>query len=282
MASGRFVSCTIATDKRLSRLSLEAEYLYIKAIPHLDRDGLISADVLWTTVAPRRPAMAAVQDRCWQEWVEVGLCTAYETDEGTVLHFLGFAKNQQGMRYDRESPSRFDAPPGWTRTEGGLVPDVVPSTRTGAADEVRTNSGVGPDVVGSRSGVGPAQQQQQQQQQHEVEVKQQQQQQQQGAEDGAAELPAAVAAAFDAAEILDNVRLKTCVQWREHTGVPLDPVDILAWHEYRQAENVTRRNGNALRPAFVVTELQAGRQAPPKFYKAVTSDGEEYVPYVLE
>lgn len=281
MASGRFVSCTIATDKRLSLLSLESEYLYLKAIPHLDRDGLISADVLWTTVAPRRPDMASVQDRCWQEWVQVGLCTAYETDEGTVLHFLGFVKNQQGMRYDRESPSRFDPPPGYVRTDTGLIPDVVRNAPAPAADEVRSRSGLTPDEVRTSSGVGPAQQQQQQQ--HEVEVQGQQQHQgQAGAdEDEPAEIPAAVAAAFDLADIVGSVRLTTCQQWRDHAQVPLDPVDILAWHEYRQAENLSR-NGNPLRPAFIVKELQAGRQAPAKYYKSLTINGQEYVPYVLE
>lgn len=285
MASGRFVSCTIATDKRLSLLSLESEYLYVKAIPHLDRDGLISADVLWTTVAPRRPNMAALQEQCWQEWVEVGLCTAYETDEGTVLHFLGFVKNQQGMRYDRESPSRFEVPPGYVRTETGLTPDVVRSDPAPAAELVRSKSGPTPDEVRTKSGSSPAQQQQQQQQQHEVEVEVQQQQQHQGEVradvDEPAEIPAAVAAAFDSADIVGSVRLKTCLQWLEHTGQPLDPVDVLAWHEYRKAENVSR-NGNPLRPAFIVKELQAGRQAPTKYYNGLMIAGQEYVPYVLE
>lgn len=133
MANGRFISRTIATDKRLSQLSIEAEYLFLKTLPHLDRDGLILADVLWATVTPRRPAMAAIIDELCQEWYRTGLAISYETDEGTIIYFPGFAKNQQGMRYDREGPSRYAPPPGMVRTVNGLTPELL-----------RTNSGPTP------------------------------------------------------------------------------------------------------------------------------------------
>lgn len=133
MANGRFISRTIATDKRLSQLSIEAEYLFLKTLPHLDRDGLILADVLWATVTPRRPAMAAIIDDLCLEWYRTGLAVSYETDEGTIIYFPGFAKNQQGMRYDREGPSRYAPPPGMVRSAIGLTPD-----------QLRTNSGLTP------------------------------------------------------------------------------------------------------------------------------------------
>jgi DnaD/phage-associated family protein len=68
-----------------------------------------------------------------QEWTAAGLVLMYDSDEGPVLWFRGFAKNQQGMRYDRESPSRFTPPPassGGVPTNSGLTPE-----------ELRTNSG---------------------------------------------------------------------------------------------------------------------------------------------
>ena len=40
MAQGRFISRTIAIDPKLALLSETAELLYLKTIPHLDRDGL--------------------------------------------------------------------------------------------------------------------------------------------------------------------------------------------------------------------------------------------------
>ena len=281
MASGRFVSATIATDAKLSRLSLEAEYLFLKAIPHLDRDGLILADVLWATVAPRRPALAGLQDVCWQEWVRVGLCTAYETDEGTVLFFHGFARNQAGMRYDRETPSRYDVPPGYVRGEGGLVADGRQQAAGGKVpEECRSDSGSCPAVVGSDAGSGPAQQQQQQQQQDQVQDQDQQQQQQQGEDEPAELFAAAVACAFDQAEILPNARGRTAKDWHKVTGEALAPADVLAWDKYRRKENV-HRNGNALRPAFVVSELRAGRRAPPAFHDGPAGD-QHNQPRVLE
>jgi hypothetical protein len=42
MANGRFVSTSIANDQALASLSMEAELIYLKTIPHLDRDGLIT------------------------------------------------------------------------------------------------------------------------------------------------------------------------------------------------------------------------------------------------
>lgn len=136
MAKGRFVAATIATDKRLNGLSVESEYLYLKAIPHLDRDGLISGDVLWATACPRRPEFMAKIADLVAEWEQCGLVFGYDTDEGRVLWFAGFSKNQQGMRYERESPSRFQLPPDEILNKSGFSPD-----------EVRSYSGVTPDEV---------------------------------------------------------------------------------------------------------------------------------------
>lgn len=147
MANGRFVSRTIAMDKRLAQLSMPAEYLFLKTIPHLDRDGLILADVLWATVAPRRPEMAAGAAELWQEWVDCDLAIAYETGDGTVLYFPGFQKNQQGMRYDREAPSHFAPPPGFIRTDTGLQPADLPTYSGPTPDELRTYSGLTPPQV---------------------------------------------------------------------------------------------------------------------------------------
>lgn len=159
MASGRMLKQTIATDKRLNDLSIEAEYLYLKCIPHLDRDGLIHGDapVLWGTVCPRRTGLLTRIEELVSEWVSAGLVIRYDTKEGVVLFFAGFAKNQT-IRYDREGASRFGPPPGFIRTESGLTPDEVqstPKTPTKAEsspvestpDLLLTNSGPTPDEV---------------------------------------------------------------------------------------------------------------------------------------
>ena len=53
MARGRLLSTDIASDPDLNRLSPDAERLYLRTIPHLDRDGLISGHpmLLWAAAA---------------------------------------------------------------------------------------------------------------------------------------------------------------------------------------------------------------------------------------
>jgi len=167
------VNTTIASDQRLNSLSIEAEYLYLKTIPHLDRDGLIygKANLLWAKACPERMELLPRIDALVTEWVQKSLVLKYETDNGTVLYFYGFKKNQR-IRYDREAASIFAVPPGYVRVEGkdgGLFklpdndnsdtqpepnqPDDDPDTDEGqpqsepVTDELRTNSGLTPDEI---------------------------------------------------------------------------------------------------------------------------------------
>ncbi len=135
MARGRFVSESIAKDARLNSLSIEGQLLYLMAIPHLDRDGLIDGDpdVLWATICPKRRVFIDAMASFIDEWIAAKLVIRYGCDEGEVLWFCGFNKNQTGLRYDREAPSRFPPPP----------------------------SGVNPELIRSSDGVGVAQGQEQ-------------------------------------------------------------------------------------------------------------------------
>lgn len=138
MPQGRMLARTIAYDKKLNSISIMAEYLFLKCIPQLDRDGLIlygDGPELYTQVVPRRPELLADIPELVKELVDAGLVTKYDTEEGAVLYFKGFQKNQS-LRYDREAPSRYVPPPGFVRSDSGMV-----------ADEVRSKSGVTPDEV---------------------------------------------------------------------------------------------------------------------------------------
>lgn len=122
MASGRFLSVSIAEDDKLSRLSMTAELIYLKAIPHLDRDGMITGKpgLLYSKVCPTREELFGATQEIMDEWVDVGLVIRFTTPEGPVLFFLGFAKNNNLPHYERERPSRFPAPPGYYRAEKGI------------------------------------------------------------------------------------------------------------------------------------------------------------------
>ena len=157
MANGRFLSSSIAYDSRLNSLSLEAEYIYLKAIPHLDRDGLIQGDpaLLFATVCPRRVDMISRIEDVINEWIALELVTRYDGwQEGAVLFFHGFKRNQTGLRYEREKPSQFAAPPGYIRTEQGLrmvQEDVETEAPSADPDDVRHYSGSAPAPVGSNT-----------------------------------------------------------------------------------------------------------------------------------
>jgi len=149
MARGRFLNVSVAKDMRLNSLSVEAELVYLLTIPHLDRDGLIEgdSDVLYGTVCPKRRIFIDRMGEFIQEWVQVGLVIIYDGNEGRVLWFTGFAKNQT-HRYDREAPSRFPPPPGYKFGKDGLVAVRTAPVSGATPEQLRTNSGVNPEVDG--------------------------------------------------------------------------------------------------------------------------------------
>jgi len=182
MARGRMISTTIAEDVEFNGMGVEAQLMYLRTIPHLDRDGLINGHpfILFGKVAPLMPDLAMQAQAIIDEWVASGLVIRYASGKTIILFFKGFIKNQQGMRYDREGASTFPVPPGYQRTTSGLIrtdkpndnqtppkldePPQPPTPGINGATpheenqehkETRTNSGVTPDQLRTRNGVTP-------------------------------------------------------------------------------------------------------------------------------
>lgn len=152
MASGRFLSVSIAEDERLNSLSIEAQMMYLMAIPHLDRDGLINGNpsVLRGRACPLREDLINKMPAIIAEWVESGLVISYPTGEGTALWFKGFAKNNPLTHYAREKPSKYPPPPGCIRGEKGIVATAdssIPDT-SGNSPEA---SGINPTHARARA-----------------------------------------------------------------------------------------------------------------------------------
>ena len=150
MARGRMLATTIADDKRFNALPVDAALVYLMAIPQLDRDGLILGEpvLLWGQVCRRRNDLMPHLADIIAAWVSSGLVTAYKTDDDdTVLHFVGFQKNQAMTHYGREAASRFPCPPGFIRTNKGLIPDSIQPSVDEPSEQLRTNSGLTPDEV---------------------------------------------------------------------------------------------------------------------------------------
>lgn len=137
MARGRMINTTVAIDRRLNSLSLEAHLVFMMTVPHLDRDGLIAADppLLAARVIPRRPELHPKISAYIDEWTNAGLALLYQTPDTDVLFFPGFRKNQT-FQYCKEGASQLPPPPGYSRTASGLTQEGDGVT----LDKVETNS----------------------------------------------------------------------------------------------------------------------------------------------
>lgn len=154
MARGRMLSTKIAEDEDFNRMSVDAQFMFMRTVPHLDRDGIITGNptLLWAKIAPLLPQYADKVCDMIAEWVAAGFVLHY-TDEKkrSALLFKGFTKNQSGLRYDREARSEFGVPPGYRWTPGGLVEIECAREQNGEANEPAdrppTNSGKTPAIV---------------------------------------------------------------------------------------------------------------------------------------
>ena len=126
MARGRIISIQVASDDSLNKLSPDAERLYLRTLPHLDRDGLITGHpmLLWAKVAPLRMELMDACNALVQEWVQQGLVMRYPGADGQpVLYFKGFRRHNANIPYTDEAPSIYPPPPGWYRGKTGLIPE---------------------------------------------------------------------------------------------------------------------------------------------------------------
>ena len=109
MPDGRFLAKSIAHDWELNQVSIEADLLFERCIPHLDRDGRMPghpAQVKSIALPLRSEYNNVIIDRCLGELMEAGLVRWYVADGRPCLEFPGFENNQRGMKYDREAPSK--------------------------------------------------------------------------------------------------------------------------------------------------------------------------------
>jgi hypothetical protein len=147
MPSGRLLSKTVATDKSLNRLSLQAQAVYMMTIPHLDRDGLIIGEplLLMAQVAPLRAAeLVSVMADLIQEWIAAELVVLYH-DSASDQPVLFFKNQELSSHYVREASSIFTPPPGYERTSKGLIlVDVAPA---GLASVAAPITPVAPGII---------------------------------------------------------------------------------------------------------------------------------------
>jgi hypothetical protein len=143
MPDGRFLSKRIAWSDQVNGVSLEADYLFMRMIPHLDREGRVSgsAKAIKAMTCPLRDEMTSEKvESALCELADAGLIVRYTADDGTeCVSFPGFLSHQRGARLDREAPSRVPSPPATPRSKSAT------SRRRSAS--TRSRSGPTPELV---------------------------------------------------------------------------------------------------------------------------------------
>lgn len=113
MPDGRFLSKSIAYSAQVGSVSLEADYLFMRMIPHLDSAGRMTGEPMSVKAlcCPLRQEITGdVVERCLAELAKARLVRWYEHAGARYVEMPGFAKHQRGARLDREAPSRLPAP----------------------------------------------------------------------------------------------------------------------------------------------------------------------------
>jgi hypothetical protein len=122
MARGRMLNNSVCGSKQFQDLPDDTcRLLATWLISLLDVQGVFHADpaMVKSSVFPRRTDITIEQVAGYLDVLEeLGLIVRYISDGDLWLHWPGFARNQVGLRADRESP-QFPAPP----TNDGEAPE---------------------------------------------------------------------------------------------------------------------------------------------------------------
>lgn len=151
MAKGRMINRSVSLSLKVADLKTEsARVMFLMAIAHLDVEGRIEGHPAQFRgkVTPLLPYSIEDVESGIQDIIRVGLATRYTDARGQqVLQFPGFADEQQGLRKDREAPSKFGAPP--------AVAISTPANSGVGQESSRTNpeqSGASPAIAGLNEG----------------------------------------------------------------------------------------------------------------------------------
>jgi len=123
---GRFLGREVSTSERLASCSGpspdKSRLLWTWCVPWSDRDGRLSGSpaVLRGLIVPMLGWSLEDVESAIVDLEGVGLVRRYTDDSGKlVLELWNFAGHQQGMKYQRETASKFGAGPEWS----GVGPD---------------------------------------------------------------------------------------------------------------------------------------------------------------
>lgn len=164
MPEGRFISKSIAWSEQVNGVSLKADYLFGRMVPHLDREGRLSGapKAIKARCIPLRDEISADDvGPLLAELAQVGLIVRYSGKDGSeYLSFPGFHSHQRGARLDREAPSQIPPPPAVTarrqprrsakpRTKSGPTPEQLRVSEVKLSEVKKSEGGPAPPPNGT-------------------------------------------------------------------------------------------------------------------------------------
>ncbi len=140
MARGRLLTIELLNDDRLNQMSEKAQRLFLRAWPHLDRDGRITGNArrLWAQIDVDQFENMDRIAACIDEWIASGLVMRYESGKGPVLFFVEFRLHNLKLTYTEEAASVWPPPPGWHNSRQGPIPDC-PKLAERLAENININ-----------------------------------------------------------------------------------------------------------------------------------------------
>ena len=133
-------------SEQLNSVSLEADFLFMRCIPHLDVEGRMTAnpEVVFATACPLRPVLLTRVEGMLTELEDVGLLARYQVSGKRYMFFPGFERSQVGLRKDREAASNIPEPPPELLRSCSAVNDAEEKGSEGKLSEVNRNGPDGP------------------------------------------------------------------------------------------------------------------------------------------
>jgi hypothetical protein len=89
MARGRMINTTVAEDEVFNAMSIDAQFIFMRTLPHLDRDGLITGNttLLHSKVAPLLSEYSTKMTVIIDEWISNDFVLKYQDGKKDVLFF---------------------------------------------------------------------------------------------------------------------------------------------------------------------------------------------------
>lgn len=125
MARARLLPDALLSSREFSALPDDSALAFLMLLPHWDRDGLLDGDAAWELpkLMHYRNDLSKRLVAYIENWENVGMVLSYLAGGRKILYWRRFRVYNANIVTGREAPSRYPAPPGYSRHESGLIPD---------------------------------------------------------------------------------------------------------------------------------------------------------------